>query len=293
MVPDAVDTRLDLHRIQLRENDNTSWVTQHTIHLDAWNQWRLRVRDGPAVATAALSYPSDEYIRWYKGITRVYIGNTANRDTCLHGYQPAGVDHRMMCKFLCISHDIQETFPMQLSRRRPRGHVPDRGARRVNRGAQRHPGRGAGGGRPLVPPAPQRHEHVDLAVVERGEGSGSGQPYDDPFDNPNLDMPSYSLGLTPASHPHPSRSWTSQMPPVPGLGFASFQSPHSTAYGFSGFRAPPPPGTASSLTPHQPISQASSSDEEEWQDDMEGAQPLGFEHHVGKKTVRFTPSYCP
>ncbi|KAI5655233.1 hypothetical protein M9H77_32420 [Catharanthus roseus] len=100
MVPDAVDTRLDLHRIQLRGNDNKSWVTQHAIHLDAWNQWRLRVRDGPVVAVAALSYPSDEYIRWYRGITWVYIGNPANHDTRAHGYHPVGVDRRMMTSML-------------------------------------------------------------------------------------------------------------------------------------------------------------------------------------------------
>ncbi|KAI5671836.1 hypothetical protein M9H77_12200 [Catharanthus roseus] len=106
-------------------------------------------------------------------------------------------------------------------------------------------------------------------------------------------MPSYSLGLMPASQSLPSGSGPSQMPPAPGLGFASFQSPYSSAYGFSGFRAAPPPGTAGSSTPHQLISQASSSDEEEGPDDMDGVQALGFGHRVGKKTVRFTPSDWP
>ncbi|KAI5667659.1 hypothetical protein M9H77_17512 [Catharanthus roseus] len=58
--------------------------------------WQLCIRDGPVVAAEVLSYPSDEYIRWYRGITQVYIGNPANRDTRLHRYQPAGVDRRMM-----------------------------------------------------------------------------------------------------------------------------------------------------------------------------------------------------
>ncbi|KAI5657604.1 hypothetical protein M9H77_26397 [Catharanthus roseus] len=61
-------------------------------------------------------------------------------------------------------HDIQQTLPVRLSRRHPREHVPDRGARGVKRGARRHPGRGVRGGRPPVPPAPERHEHVDLAM---------------------------------------------------------------------------------------------------------------------------------
>ncbi|KAI5657969.1 hypothetical protein M9H77_26762 [Catharanthus roseus] len=64
------------------------------------NMWRFLVRDGPAVAAEALSYPSDEYIRWYRVITQVYIGNPANRDTRVHGYQPAGVDRQMMNSML-------------------------------------------------------------------------------------------------------------------------------------------------------------------------------------------------
>ncbi|KAI5659187.1 hypothetical protein M9H77_27980 [Catharanthus roseus] len=229
MVPDAVDTHLDLHRIQLRGNDNTFWVTQHAIHVDVWNQWRVRVRDGPVVEyVEALSYPSDEYIRWYRSITRVYIGNPANRDTRTHGYQPAGVDRRMM-------------------------------------------------------------EHVDPhpAVVERGEGSSGGQHYIDPFDSPHLDMPSCSLGLTPDPESLPSGSGTLQIPPAPSSGFIAFQSLNPLAYGFGRFSAPPPPDIAGVSTPHQPISQASSSDEEE------GQNALGRGHRVGKKTVRFTPSEWP
>ncbi|KAI5649686.1 hypothetical protein M9H77_35691 [Catharanthus roseus] len=139
-----------------------------------------------------------------------------------------------------------------------------------------------GGGHLPVPSAPERHEHVypNHVEVERGEGSGSEQPTVDPFDNPNLDIPSFSLGLTPASQSLHSGSGTSQMPPLSGLGFASFQAPHSTSYGF----------LAGSSTSHQPISQASSPDEEERADDMDGVQHYGFGHRVVKKTVKFTPS---
>ncbi|KAI5669566.1 hypothetical protein M9H77_19419 [Catharanthus roseus] len=266
MVPDAVDTSLDLlHWIQLRRN--------------------------------ALSYPSDEYIRWYRAITWVYIGNPANHDTRSHAYQPTGVDRRMMEVDDMVLVVIREppsspsNMVVTISSRRslcsrlvavPGSTYPDRGARGVKKDAQRHPGRVAGGGHPLVPPVPERHEHVDPshAVVEKGEGSGSGQLIGDPFDSLNLDVPSFSLGLTPASQSLPSGSGTSLMPPAPDLGFASFQSPHSTSCGFSGFRAPPPPGTAGSTTPHQPISQASSSDEEEREDDIDGVQHLGFGHRV-------------
>ncbi|KAI5655407.1 hypothetical protein M9H77_32594 [Catharanthus roseus] len=94
-------------------------------------------------------------------------------------------------------HDIQQTFSAQPSCRRPREHVQDRGARGVKRGVRRHPGRGVGGGRPPLPPTLEMHEHVDPGhvEVERGEESGSGQPSVDPFDSPNLDMLSFSLGF--------------------------------------------------------------------------------------------------
>ncbi|KAI5658212.1 hypothetical protein M9H77_27005 [Catharanthus roseus] len=92
-------------------------------------------------------------------------------------------------------HDIQQTFPVQPSCRRLREHVPERDARGVKRGARAQPGRGAGGGRPLVPPFSHRHEHVDTGhvEVERRKGSGGGQPTVDPFDSPNLDIPPFYL----------------------------------------------------------------------------------------------------
>ncbi|KAI5680761.1 hypothetical protein M9H77_01988 [Catharanthus roseus] len=95
-IPDACDTRLDLHRIQLRGNDHTYWATQHASYVEVWHQCRLHVRDGPALAVKVLSYPNDKYIRWYRGITQVYIENPANCDTRSVEYQPAWVDRRMM-----------------------------------------------------------------------------------------------------------------------------------------------------------------------------------------------------
>ncbi|KAI5662476.1 hypothetical protein M9H77_21799 [Catharanthus roseus] len=59
--------------------------------------------------------------------------------------------------------------------------------------------------------------------------------------------------------------------------------------------APPSPGVVGSSMPHMPISDVSSSDsyehDDERTDDITPAQQLGFGHRVGKKTSRFTPSY--
>ncbi|KAI5672529.1 hypothetical protein M9H77_12893 [Catharanthus roseus] len=271
---------------------------------------RLHIRDGPALAVE---------IVWE--ITWVYIENPANRDTHSVGYQPAGVDRRMMMiwlqsdtgtTFISVTdgyfceesadyhsevgylactpsqHDIQRTFPEQPSRHRPREPVPDRGARGVKRDASRLPGSGARDGRPPVPPFPGRHGHA----VERGEGSKGGRPPVPHFPgrhghaNPRHAVERGEFGFD-ATFLVIYR-WMRDIlhvPPPPGLGFAPFHSPYYTSLGFSSFCAPPPPGIAVSFTPYQPISHASSSDEEEQTDDMTHVQHLGFGHCVGKKTT--------
>ncbi|KAI5676827.1 hypothetical protein M9H77_07777 [Catharanthus roseus] len=250
---DPCNTRFDLHQIQLRGKDNTYWGMQHAKR--------------------------DEYIRWYQKITRVYIGNPTNRDTRTVGYQPTGVASfakkvQTIIRRCSVSidgtlgctpsqHNIQKTFSVQPSRCRPREPVLYHGTRGVKRGARRLLGHGACDGRQPVPPFPGRHGHADPGhEVERDKGSGG------------------------RGHSLQSGSGTLRTPPSPGLGFALFHSPHPTSLGVSSFRAPPPPGIAGSSAPHQPISYASSSDEDERTDDTTHVHQLGFGHRVGKKTMR-------
>ncbi|KAI5680783.1 hypothetical protein M9H77_02010 [Catharanthus roseus] len=232
-------------------------------HVEVWHQWRLHIRDGPVLAIEVLSYPMEKYIRWFRDITLVYIRNPANRDTRMVGYQPSGVDTRMMEVNDMDSGLIQETpssssqiarfakkvqiiirrcmvsIGMQPSRRRPREPIPDRGARGVKRSARRFPGGEARRGRPPTPPDLGRGHAVPGRGGEMGEGSGGrglgdlGSSYQvEPFDSPNLGMPSFSLGLTSSTQSNPPTSYT---PPPPGLGFSSFQSPRPPGIGSSSF----------------------------------------------------------
>ncbi|KAI5658660.1 hypothetical protein M9H77_27453 [Catharanthus roseus] len=175
------------------------------------------------------------------GVSQVYIGNPTNCDTRSHGYQLASMDRLLMevddtasvviqqppadpsqmavlpkkvqtMIWRCMvsigytlgctpsQHDIQQTFPIRPARRRTREHVPDRGARGVKRGACRQPGRGAGSGCPPVPSVPQ-------ARTCRPRACRGGER-------------------------------TSQTPPPPGLGFASFQHHILYSSGFLGFVHP-------------------------------------------------------
>ncbi|KAI5677347.1 hypothetical protein M9H77_08297 [Catharanthus roseus] len=189
------------------------------------------------------------------------------------------------------------------SRRHPREPVPDRGARGVKRRARRVPGGGARGGRPPAPPDIGRGHADPSRGGEMGEGSGGrglgdlGSSYQvEPFDSLDLGMPSFSLGLTLPTQSYPPASY---MPPPPGLGFSSFQSPHPPGIGSFSFQAPLAPCTGSSSfqAPPPPYMVASSSDSDEDYDEptdvVTPPQQLGFGHRVGKKTTRFTPFDSP
>ncbi|KAI5659369.1 hypothetical protein M9H77_28162 [Catharanthus roseus] len=98
--------------------------------------------------------------------------------------------------------------------------ILDHGARGVKRGARRLPGGGARGGRALAPPHSGRRGQVNPGRrAKRGEGSGGREREDhgDPFDNPDLDMPSLSLVLTPPAQSHPGGLGTSYAPLPPSL----------------------------------------------------------------------------
>ncbi|KAI5683527.1 hypothetical protein M9H77_04755 [Catharanthus roseus] len=214
----------------------------------------------PTLAVEVLSYPNDEYIRWYRGITRVYIENPANRDTHSVGYQLAGVDRRIMEVDDMASVVIQE-LPSSLSQMAVfakkvqtiiwrcmisiggmLGCTPSQYD--INRHFQYNC-------RVIVLGSPYwrgvlvelRGALVDSLVVEHEVDALLSLIFQADTDMQTPDM-------------------ILRAPPPLGLGFFPFQS-HNTSLEFSSSRAPPPPGTADSSTLHQFISQASSSDKEE------------------------------
>ncbi|KAI5672367.1 hypothetical protein M9H77_12731 [Catharanthus roseus] len=188
--------------------------------------------DDPVLAVEDLSSPKDKYIRWYRDITRVYIGNPANRYIRTVGYQSAeGKD-----------------------------------------GARRLPGGRACGGQAPAPPYMGRGGHADPGRGgERDEGSRGygrgdlGSSYHvNPFDSPNLGISSLVWSPDPSGLGFSSF----QRPPPPSTGSSSFQAPPYPGTGSSSFQAPPPPGMVSSSTLHMPISTTSSSDSDEHDDEQ-------------------------
>ncbi|KAI5675832.1 hypothetical protein M9H77_06782 [Catharanthus roseus] len=255
-------------RVMRQGNDHTYWGPHHASHLKVRNQWRQHIRDGTMLLVEELSNSRDYYIRWYRDITRVYIGNPANRDTRTVGYQAAGVDRWMKEVGDMATEVIQEppSSPTQIASfakkvrlaaiasPSPRARIENRGACGVKKGTRRLSGGGARGGRAPIPPDMGGGGHVDPRRGRRDLGSSD---HGDPFDSPNLGMPSFSLGLTPPTQSYPSGLGTSFMPLPLSLGFFHF--------GHLILRT----------------------------DEVTPAQQLGFGHRVGKKTIRFTPSDWP
>ncbi|KAI5672591.1 hypothetical protein M9H77_12955 [Catharanthus roseus] len=184
-------------------------------------------------------------------------------------------------------HDIQQTFPVQPSRRHPREPIPDRGARGLKRGAHKLPGGGARGGQPPAPP------NLGRGHADPGRGGGMGEGFGgyglgdlgcsyqvEPFNSPNLGTPSFFLGLMPPTQSRPS-------PHPPSIGSSLFQAPLALRIGSSSFQAPPPPYTIGSSTQHMPISKTSSSDSDEHDDEPTNvvtlAQQLRFGNLVGRR----------
>ncbi|KAI5675819.1 hypothetical protein M9H77_06769 [Catharanthus roseus] len=143
-------------------------------------------------------HPRDDYIRCYRAVKRVYIGNPARRDTRTFAHQPAGVDRRMMTsmlqevddmttgvlegppspptqyasvmrKVLTIICGYMVSIGVQPSHHHPTEPVPECGARGVKRGAHRLPYDGARGGRALAPPHPDGRGRADPDMEEREE----------------------------------------------------------------------------------------------------------------------------
>ncbi|KAI5654986.1 hypothetical protein M9H77_32173 [Catharanthus roseus] len=198
---------------------------------------------------------------WYRNITRVYISNPATRDTRTIGYQPVEeVDDmatRMLegplsslTQFVSFAKKVQTIICRCMS-------VLERGARGIKRGPCRLPGGKACGGHVPTPPHLGVREHADPRHGgERGEGFGGrgcgdlgSYDHGDPFDSPELDFPTFSLGLTLIAQPHLGGSGTSYAPPPLGIVSSSYQTP-------------PPPVV----------------DEHELTDDVTPAQQLGFGH---------------
>ncbi|KAI5675983.1 hypothetical protein M9H77_06933 [Catharanthus roseus] len=268
-----------------------------------------------------LSSPQDDYIRWYRDITRVYIGNPARCDTWTYGYQPAAIDRRMMTSMLQEVDDMTTgvlegppssptRHPIQLLRRHPQESVPSM----VKRGVHKLPNVRARRERAPAPPYSGGRRRGDPKHGgERGGGSGGrGHAYHgsyvshDPFDSPRRDALTFSLGLIQVALSHLSGAGTSYVPPdkfdspdtsyvqpPPSVRGMPYAPPCPSTVGLS-FDAPLPPGTAGSSIPYMPIFRVSSFDSEEHgdepTDDVTPAQQLGFRHRIGKKTTRFTLS---
>ncbi|KAI5682238.1 hypothetical protein M9H77_03466 [Catharanthus roseus] len=318
-IPAACDTHLDLHQLQLRGNDHTYWATGHATRLEMVSGYHASLigntarRDTQTFRYQLAGVDRRMMTSILQEVDDMTIGVLEGPSSSMTQYASVmrkvkTIIRRCMVS-ICVTlgctpsqHDIQQTFIVQPSCRRPRKPVTKHCARRVKMGARRLPGGGARGGHAPAPPhLGERGQADPRHGGERGGGSGRrgcGDPgsyiLPDPFDTPKLDAPTFSLGLIPFALSYPSRAGTSYVPPNPfNNSYTNYVQPPPSAIGLS-FDAPLLPSTTSSSVPHMPISRASSSVSHEHGDDPSNdvtpAQQLGFGHRIRSKTTKFTPS---
>ncbi|CAI9088580.1 OLC1v1022948C1 [Oldenlandia corymbosa var. corymbosa] len=95
-IPSDCDTFRELHSVDRRGRQNTDWVQHHKQYVDMWSNRRARVVCQPLI-DGPMGY-SDPYMIWYRRITRLLIGNPANRTD--NGYQGVGGIIELMAQSL-------------------------------------------------------------------------------------------------------------------------------------------------------------------------------------------------
>ncbi|KAI5650111.1 hypothetical protein M9H77_36116 [Catharanthus roseus] len=156
--------------------------------------WCYHIRDDLVLPIEDLSSP--DYIRWYRDIIRVYIGNPAYRDTRNIGYQPPVVDRRMMEIKYDVTTGVLEGPPSSLTQYAS-----------VMRKVQTIICRGALVDCQVAGPVEALHVQTDEDLqtpdMEEREMEDLGDG-DVEIREPDLDAPTFIFGLTPLAQSRPN-----------------------------------------------------------------------------------------
>lgn len=81
-IPEAIDTSVQLHGIDRRGRGGCNWPFYHKYYLE---RWALR-RENIVIGSPFVSHMdfSSDYMRWYRQVTRILIGNPSHRPA--HGF---------------------------------------------------------------------------------------------------------------------------------------------------------------------------------------------------------------
>ena len=79
------DNQAALHSLDRRGRANQDWSTTHRQYIDIWTDRRVHVQDGTVIEDT--TYPSDEYVQWYRERTVIYISNPSRFPAFPEGFQ--------------------------------------------------------------------------------------------------------------------------------------------------------------------------------------------------------------
>ncbi len=103
-IPERVDTKVSLHKVDLRGNVHQNWATYHDTYIDRWNNRLQHV-----ITRDPLSLPmayDDQYMVWYRSITRRHVDQQSARfDVLVRVFTWVGLRLCFMVfkkKFICV-----------------------------------------------------------------------------------------------------------------------------------------------------------------------------------------------
>ncbi|CDP04906.1 unnamed protein product [Coffea canephora] len=79
------DNQAALHSLDRCGRANQDWSTTHRQYIDIWTDRRVHVQDGTVIEDT--TYPSDEYVQWYRERTVIYISNPSRFFAFPEGFQ--------------------------------------------------------------------------------------------------------------------------------------------------------------------------------------------------------------
>ncbi|CDP00841.1 unnamed protein product [Coffea canephora] len=79
------DNQAALHSLDRRGMANQDWNTTHRQYIDIWTDRRVHVQDDIVIEDT--TYPSNEYVQWYREQTVIYISNSSRFPAFPEGFQ--------------------------------------------------------------------------------------------------------------------------------------------------------------------------------------------------------------
>ncbi|KAD7476927.1 hypothetical protein E3N88_00063 [Mikania micrantha] len=218
-IPLTMDQHHTIHNLNRGGKLNKDWLRHHQQYVSSWNQRLTNTIDGQHVPTPTVS---DDYMRWYRSRTVLYITNPGSEEVNPRGFQNDGGAYQLMdtvSQVMGLAHEGHRLeLPTHLTTQSVNSMgnenvsqvVRRRGRRRNTRGASRNNEDTADEAGPSgfhnFEAGTSRFQNFEVGGTSNFQDEPNvfispESPYIPTFNNPNSPAGSYSeFGVTPQHH---------------------------------------------------------------------------------------------